>query len=759
MVRSRLEIAVSLLVVLRNIHFSVGFSFEELQRSLKCPDPDVDFSTCELTLTVSHMLTLTAYNITMDTVSGYPMFVNDTGDLEFMYDPPGDINITLIPPIVADGFTHRNLIVVNNQLPGPTIIGYNNQKVRIRVINNLMTDAISLHWHGQHVNGSAYSDGVPYVTQCPIQPGNEFVYEFNFFPAGTYWYHSHLGDQRSNGLYGGMVVLPWPKSTSKEYEDLPDLHTLMFFEWFPLNSEIWIVENDVNGVGWPDPVNASKQYSSIKIADGTTSSTVPFYAGLIGGAGWLYTPDSTMCARRVNVKLPFYNIEQGKRYRFRLVGSQVTYAYRFSIHQHKLQLAATDGIDAGTPNDTLVDYIIVNVAERYDFILDGNQTIDNYLIVVETLEDPDIIKQRDYCIKAHRGYAVLHYSGASEQLPANFDDSYNPNTRCTETTCYAVNCPFKDYSSSYNISCINVDELQLIVKESVPNDGLNNDVFLNFGFNNLGATINSRKFILPESPILSQEDATPPSKFCHYSQDPDSPDFGKQCIHVYTTTTDTVELVYTNILGEMVAHPIHLHGHHFRVLKIGYPSYFENGTVDMPTKDITCGSKTNYNCNANVSWTNDTRPPTSLEDTLPQKDTITVPFGGYVIIRFPRDNWGWWIMHCHIEPHLLDGMAMLINETSAPPNQPVPPEFPQCGNYEATSSLIDPSVGQIDAVDQEANSFGIATILLGVICGILLLTLIIFVAILIFCICSKKGKCCKRSKPVAEGGGVVLSNM
>ncbi|KAK3087987.1 hypothetical protein FSP39_013110 [Pinctada imbricata] len=51
-------------------------------------------------------------------------------------------------------------------------------------------------------------DGVPMVTQYPINPGETFTYRFKADPRGTHWYHSHFGVTRSDGLYGAIVVLP-----------------------------------------------------------------------------------------------------------------------------------------------------------------------------------------------------------------------------------------------------------------------------------------------------------------------------------------------------------------------------------------------------------------------------------------------------------------------------------------------------------------------------------------------------------------------
>ena len=57
---------------------------------------------------------------------------------------------------------------------------------------------------------------------------------------------------------------------------------------------------------------------------------------------------------------------------------------------------------------------------------------------------------------------------------------------------------------------------------------------------------------------------------------------------------------------------------------------------------------------------------------LARKDTLTVPFGGYTVVRFIADNPGWWLFHCHIEIDVSSGMAAVIragrNELTPPNN-------------------------------------------------------------------------------------------
>lgn len=117
----------------------------------------------------------------------------------------------------------------NGQIPGPEIRMREGDRVRVIVKNNL-PDGTSVHWHGIDVPWKA--DGVPGVTQDPIEPGGEFTYEFTATPAGTHLYHSHGEDhttsaqQMDMGLSGSFIVEPKIASVAYDRE-----YTLMLDEW------------------------------------------------------------------------------------------------------------------------------------------------------------------------------------------------------------------------------------------------------------------------------------------------------------------------------------------------------------------------------------------------------------------------------------------------------------------------------------------------------------------------------------------------
>ncbi len=101
----------------------------------------------------------------------------------------------------------------NGQIPGPTIRGKVGSTLTVDVLNRL-AEPTSVHWHGLRIDNAM--DGVPGVTQDPIQPGDTFTYRLKLIDAGTFWYHPHLnaGEQLERGLKGVLIVdpsekLPW----------------------------------------------------------------------------------------------------------------------------------------------------------------------------------------------------------------------------------------------------------------------------------------------------------------------------------------------------------------------------------------------------------------------------------------------------------------------------------------------------------------------------------------------------------------------
>jgi FtsP/CotA-like multicopper oxidase with cupredoxin domain len=89
--------------------------------------------------------------------------------------------------------------------PGPTLRVKQGAPLKVRLVNDLEQDT-TIHWHGLRLPNAM--DGVPYLTQKPVAPGQSFDYAFTPPDAGTFWYHTHFGssEQLARGLYGVLIV-------------------------------------------------------------------------------------------------------------------------------------------------------------------------------------------------------------------------------------------------------------------------------------------------------------------------------------------------------------------------------------------------------------------------------------------------------------------------------------------------------------------------------------------------------------------------
>jgi FtsP/CotA-like multicopper oxidase with cupredoxin domain len=103
-------------------------------------------------------------------------------------------------PVAALGF--------NKQWPGPTIRVTEGDRVRATFTNNL-DETTGIHFHGVEFD-DFFQDGVPFVTQKPIAPGESYTYEFLANRPGSLMYHSHHNatDQVGRGLLGAFIVDP-----------------------------------------------------------------------------------------------------------------------------------------------------------------------------------------------------------------------------------------------------------------------------------------------------------------------------------------------------------------------------------------------------------------------------------------------------------------------------------------------------------------------------------------------------------------------
>jgi hypothetical protein len=159
---------------------------------------DVDQSVCEFHLEFEHHLTM---------MSGKSLVVARDG-LLYPFDAVNLTASAALPVddvITMDGWPEpRVVIAVNGRVPGPTIEVHEGQTVRVHVRNRMMSESTSLHFHGMDQRGTPWMDGVSFVSQCPILPGQTFTYQVKVKVKVKY-FNCYL-DHRSIQEFPGMTT-------------------------------------------------------------------------------------------------------------------------------------------------------------------------------------------------------------------------------------------------------------------------------------------------------------------------------------------------------------------------------------------------------------------------------------------------------------------------------------------------------------------------------------------------------------------------
>ena len=220
---------------------------------------------------------------------------------------------------------------------------------------------------------------------------------------------------------------------------------------------------------------------------------------------------------------------------------------------------------------------------------------------------------------------------------------------------------------------------------------------MNFGFkgiNLITSAINGRNFKFPVTPYQTTcgqyDDDKGDCSDCSESNQQRC-----RCIHVeevmqakmFDKDRPETQIMVFSAVGEEgrreFAHPVHLHGHSFHVIYVGYGKYNETNALVGTSTDIGCGK--DALCKK-PKWHNGEVPDRVSQEILNinthiLKDTVIVPAGGYVVVAFSADNPGYWFLHCHIEVHQLEGMGVLIEEYSSVQHKGPPEGINNIGNF------------------------------------------------------------------------------
>lgn len=264
-----------------------------------------------------------------------------------------NLNISDTLVTFAEG-SLKSAIAVNGTIPAPTLFFTEGDTAVIHV-SNLMEEETSVHWHGILLPNAA--DGVPYLTTPPIKPGDTYTFSFPVIQNGTYWYHSHTGLQEQVGLYGSIVIYPRNSKPQKEkvivFSDWTNESMATVFRSLKANYE-WYAIRRHSVQSWGEALvrgylgdKAKQEWQRMPAMD---VSDVAYDAFLANG--------------KVVTEYPDY--KRGETIRLRMINGAAGSYFWIQFAGGPMTIVAADGKDV---KPVIVNKIDFPIAETYDVLI------------------------------------------------------------------------------------------------------------------------------------------------------------------------------------------------------------------------------------------------------------------------------------------------------------------------------------------------------------------------------------------------------
>tara|TARA_R110002072_G_scaffold238038_2_gene395440 strand:+ start:26769 stop:28058 length:1290 start_codon:yes stop_codon:yes gene_type:complete len=273
----------------------------------------------------------------------------------------------------APGFKYHTL-AFNGTIPGPEIRVNTGDKVRVKFVNKTDLNH-TIHWHGMHVPWRM--DGVPFVTQLPVMPNNEFIYEFTAKPEGTHFYHCHWGTlmHMQAGMFGSLIVEN-PQDPIKERFPYDREYTLVYS-----SHDTNYVREEMNGMlermkqrsflmknGEFTPeqwsVFDSKEQMQSSIEDGYVP---PYLTNRRSNADLPQANWFTVNGKSYP-STPYLFIKENENIRIRLINAGAE-THNLHLHGHDFWMVADDGVPLEHPWKR--NTVPLAPGKTYDIIVEG----------------------------------------------------------------------------------------------------------------------------------------------------------------------------------------------------------------------------------------------------------------------------------------------------------------------------------------------------------------------------------------------------
>lgn len=507
---------------------------------------------------------------------------------------------------------NANAITLNGGIPGPTLRFTEGDIAVVRVHNQLKTTT-SIHWHGLLLPNR--QDGVPYLTTPQISAGEVYTFQFPIVQSGTYWYHAH-SIQEQIGVYGSIAIQP-QKATVKA------------------DKEVVLVISD-----WTDEYpgsllkNLKRRNEWYSIRKNNLQSLDKIIENKAVGA---YLKQSFQRMPPMDISDIVYDkffingqtigsledIKPNERVRVRVINAGTATYFNVNYASGLMEMVSADGMDI---QPVKVSHRLMGMGETHDFIL----TIPN-----------DMAYEFRATSQDGWGYASFFLGkGMKMQAPTIPKPNLFEMTRTMSSmkmgSRKGMDMKEKEMKDmdmkDMNMSGMDMKDMNMNKKSGKDIDMKGMDMDLGeYNKSNYGILKSTEPIVFPKERPLRIVRLELTGNMRRYIWGID----GKPMSREEKIMIKRGEIVRFNMINStMMFHPMHLHGHFFRVL---------NGQGDYS----------------------------------PLKHTVNLAPMESVTIEFLADDEKNWLFHCHLLYHMETGMARVVSYEGDSPDADIAPLHPQ----------------------------------------------------------------------------------
>ena len=515
----------------------------------------------------------------------------------------------------------KHAIAVNGQIPMPTLTFTEGDIAEIYVHNELK-ETTSLHWHGLFLPNK--EDGVPNLTQMPIQPGTTHKYTFPIIQNGTHWYHSHSGLQEQIGMYGMFIMNKKENDATfrKGIDDLPTV-PIILSEWTDLKPEN-VHRMLHNATDWFAIKKGTTQSYSEAIQQGHFKTKVVNEWKRMNAmdVSDVYYEKFLINGKNENQLSQF---KGGDKVRLRIANGGASSYFWLTYAGGKITVVASDGNDVAPVE---VDRLLIAVSETYDVVvtIPADNTSYEFLVTPE-----DRTKS-----------ASLYLGNGIKQLISPMPKLKYFEGMKMMNDMMKMNGEMNDMGMSMSLNQMDMNvvmypEITGAVKDkskaTMPKSEMNDQHSNHGSTSKTSITTLNYAMLKATEPTTLPKDA--PVKELRFELTGNMNRYVWSLDNKVISETDKIlikkgeNVRITLYNGSMMRHPMHLHGHDFRIIN-GQGEY-------APLKNVM--------------------------DLMPMETNV---------IEFNANAEGDWFFHCHILYHMMAGMGRIFTYENQEANPLIP---------------------------------------------------------------------------------------